>query len=92
VNEVCRLEGIDAPELNTEEGRAAKAALTLMVWEQGPWFRVFTVKANERDKYGRFLATIYPANKDGAAQDALVSLQQQMINTGHGRFYDGGKR
>lgn len=62
-----RLAGIDAPELSTPEGKAAKQALIEMVEDQV--VVVQTIK-DRREKYGHYLAVLYP----------LVSTDTQSFN------------
>lgn len=50
----CRLAGINAPEINTEEGKAAKDALRLMVG-QGEEIDIISTGL---DKYGRPIVVI----------------------------------
>lgn len=76
-----RLAGIDAPELPTPEGIAAKRALESMVSES-PSILFFPDSRERKDKYGRFLGRL--VGKEDFAP-ALVRL-------GHARPYDGGKR
>ena len=64
VKERCRLYGIDAPEMPTEAGKAAKAYLeSLIAAATGELFiatRKMTRKPKEKtDKYGRYLAVLY---------------------------------
>jgi micrococcal nuclease len=56
-----RLYGVDAPEMNTAEGKAAKAWLIGIL---GPYGAIYvqTIQLEtkaKRDKYGRFLAVLY---------------------------------
>lgn len=70
-----RLEGINAPELNTAAGKAAKAyAETLLT----PGMQVSLV-ARKKDKYGRFLARIVMPNGD--------DFSTAMIAAGHAVAY-----
>ena len=64
VKERCRLYGIDAPEMPSEAGKAAKIYLeTLIGAATGQLFvatRKMTRKPKEKtDKYGRYLAVLY---------------------------------
>jgi micrococcal nuclease len=43
----CRLAGINAPEMNTEEGKTAKVALMQMIGDE------FLIESTGLDKYGR---------------------------------------
>ena len=86
-----RLYGIDAPELRTEAGKAAKAWL----WEAlQPLESIYvqtvqlTTKA-KRDKYGRFLAVLYGfypvlSSLDGPKVNGC-SINAQMITEGHAK-------
>jgi micrococcal nuclease len=56
-----RLYGIDAPEMNTEAGKEAKAWLEDAIRPPEPIY-VQTIQLStkaKRDKYGRFLAVLY---------------------------------
>jgi micrococcal nuclease len=60
-HERFRLYGVDAPEMNTEAGKEAKAWLIGVL---GPYGAIYvqTVQLEtkaKRDKYGRFLAVLY---------------------------------
>ena len=66
-----RVDGINAPELNTAAGTAAKAyAETLL-----PPGAAITLIARKREKYGRFLARVILSNGD--------DLSALMIAAGH---------
>jgi micrococcal nuclease len=56
----CRLAGINAPEMNTEEGKTAKFMLMLMLPES------FTIESTGLDKYGR------PIVKIGNINDKMI--------------------
>lgn len=80
-----RLNGIDCPEKNTPAGQAAKAATTRWLTQAGnAQLHVESVR-DKREKYGRYLATIWRANDP-------LPLNQWLINTGHAVPYTGGKR
>lgn len=51
-----RLLGINAPEMNTAEGKAAKLALETLLPLQSPL--IIETYKDRREKYGRFLATL----------------------------------
>ena len=56
-----RLYGVDAPEMNTKEGKEAKAWLEDAIRPPEPIY-VQTIQLEtkaKRDKYGRFLAVLY---------------------------------
>jgi micrococcal nuclease len=83
-NQQLRLIGIDAPEMTTPEGKPARdwlrAALPI-----GTEVVLITHK-DQGDKYGRWLAQVF------APDDAVTSVNQKLIDAGHARAYDGGKR
>jgi len=86
-----RLYGIDAPEMNTAEGKAAKAWLwdTLQPLEA---IYVQTIQLEtkaKRDKYGRFLAVLYGfepflSSADGPKVNSC-SFNAEMIREGHAK-------
>jgi micrococcal nuclease len=80
-----RLAGIDAPELSTNEGKIAKAFVEDWL-ESRPHILIKTVK-DHREKYGRYLAVIYDAER---AYDP--SLNQVLLDEHLARPYDGGAR
>ena len=57
----CRLAGINAPEMNTEDGKVSKVALMQMLDSE------FTIESTGLDKYGR------PVVKIGNINDKMVS-------------------
>lgn len=78
-NLTLRLVGINAPEMNTDEGKAAKAWLTARL--SAAQFRtgsllVRTVK-DRKEKYGRYLADLV----DLDFQD--TSINAEMVAAGH---------
>ena len=87
-----RLYGIDAPEMNTPEGKEAKAWLIGVL---GPYGAIYvqTIQLStkaKRDKYGRFLAVLYDDLGDIRAKLppktlALESINSQMIEAGHAK-------
>lgn len=79
---IGRLDGIDAPELRTPEGKVARAALEQMV--QGKTLLVRTI-LDHRDKYGRPLLVILLEN-------GVTTANQAMVDSGHARPYFGGPR
>lgn len=80
IRATLRLKGIDAPELNTAEGKRARDYLR----EEGPKVVKMKTYKDRKEKYGRYLATLYDAEGE--------DLNQRMIDTGHAVAYDGGKR
>jgi micrococcal nuclease len=76
-----RLFGINAPELNTEEGKQAKAWLNDHLL-----FRVVNLDVDPKqihDKYGRLLAVIFISG---------LNINQELISQGYATEYNGGKR
>ena len=81
-----RIQGIDAPEIRgktREAGLAAKTALEEFLGD-GSLASVETFKAPTKDKYGRWLADPFIADR------GFVS--EYMIDKGYAKAYDGGKR
>ena len=100
VKERCRLYGIDAPEMPTEAGKAAKAQLeSLLGAATGELFvatRKMTRKPKERtDKYGRYLAVLYGGGNvdwfihgdqtESSIQRMKASINFEMIYAGHAK-------
>jgi endonuclease YncB( thermonuclease family) len=74
-----RLAGINAPELNTEEGRLARHALReFIAMRDGQWLAQ-TFK-NGEDKYGRWLARL--VSPDG------VDVNEWLLAEGHATLYE----
>ena len=92
-HERFRLYGIDAPEMRTEAGKAAKAWL----WEALQPLEAIYVETIQletkakRDKYGRFLAVLYdrfPQAGQIVAQPGslpLFSVNLAMVDLGHAK-------
>ena len=91
--QTMRLYGIDAPEMRTAEGKAAKAWL----WEALQPLEAIYVQTIQlstkakRDKYGRFLAVLYgelgdiDANRPMKTPVSPASINAQMITVGHAK-------
>ena len=71
-----RLAGLNAPEKNTDEGKAA--ALFVRQWI--PLWTTVTTAKDKQEKYGRYLATI----TDTATGE---SLNQALLDSGHAKPY-----
>lgn len=56
-----RLYGINAPELSTPEGQAAKKALVDLI--EGKAVKITTIK-DRKEKYGRYLAEVFLGDTD----------------------------
>jgi endonuclease YncB( thermonuclease family) len=83
-NQSIRLYGIDAPELGTPEGRVARDYLRTLM-PVGSTVLLRTHK-DEAEKYGRWLGQIWLHDGD------VLSINQQLVDTGHAKPYDGGAR
>jgi len=88
-----RLYGIDAPEMNTQEGKVAKAWLenALMPLEAIYVQTIQLPTKAMRDKYGRFLAVLYDdlgdieANRPMKTPVSPASINAKMITEGHAK-------
>jgi micrococcal nuclease len=77
LNEQVRMVGINAPELKTgQPGKDATEALKKLVL--GKKVRLVTHDKDERDKYGRVLATIYIGE---------VNINELMLKAGQAKEY-----
>lgn len=74
-----RFFGINAPELNTADGKIARDYLGTLI-KVGDTVIIETFK-DPQDKYGRWLANIYTA--------AGVCLNQAMLDSHHAKPYNG---
>lgn len=72
-----RLYGINAPEMGTAEGRAAREHLTFLLLSGGPAVTVRTYK-DRTEKYGRYLGTLLKAG---------VDVNHRMVEDGHAVVY-----
>jgi len=79
-----RLAGINAPEKDTEDGKAAKAYLESLI-PVGSYVAISSQKPLKTEKYGRWLADIIPAPVDGTA----TSLSKAMVDAHHALPWDG---
>lgn len=70
VNARLRLSGINAPEMNTEAGKAAKARLAELI----PVSSVCKIKTfkDRKEKYGRYLANMQTAQNNQWVCETLV--------------------
>lgn len=79
----CRLNGVNAPEKNTPEGKAA------IVWmkEQLPIGNAVVVQTikDKKEKYGRYLADVYLPGQE-------VSLNETLMSNGFAKEYHGEAR
>lgn len=70
--------GLDAPELSTPEGKAARDWLRALLAEPGAVFHIRTVK-DRREKYGRYLAVVFLTRPDGQCDN----VNGELVRTGH---------
>ncbi len=77
-----RLEGINAPENHTDEGKVATAYLRDLL-PVGTSVRIET-KKDRREKFGRYLATVFLP--DGTC------VNNMLVQEGHAVPYGGGAR
>ncbi len=88
-----RLYGIDAPEMNTEAGKEAKAWLREVLQPlEAIYVETLQHKTKaKRDKYGRFLAVLYgelgdiDANRPMKTPVSPASINARMITEGHAK-------
>lgn len=78
--ETVRLTGINAPEKNTDAGKASKLFVAKLI--SGKEIIIVT-HSDKREKYGRLLAIIYLDNSN---------INELLIQKGLAVSYDGGKR
>jgi micrococcal nuclease len=79
-NEPVRLLGINAPELNCEEGRLAAEFLVGLVERYGEFGCVLLESHRDRkDKYGRMLGRLWGVHGDGE----LIDLNREMVEAGY---------
>lgn len=74
----CRLEGINAPELNTEDGQKSKMMLDLAL----PKKSQVTISSTGLDKYGRPIVIIWHFDHTQG------TFNDWMINNGYAKLYD----
>ena len=78
----CRLLGIDTPEIRSEhKDIAIEAREYLRSLIEG---KELYIECHRFDKYGRLLVEMF--DEDG------ISISQKMIQSGHAKEYDGGKK
>ena len=87
-----RLYGVDAPEMNTAEGKASKAWLWYALQPlEAIYVQTIQLETKaKRDKYGRFLAVLYREFGDVRTKLpekrlALESINSEMIEVGHAK-------
>jgi micrococcal nuclease len=75
-----RLNGLNAPELNTDEGKAAKAYVADWLAKNAPNGVVLNTIKDHREKYGRYLGVIHANSR---------CLNDDLIADGHAKPWDG---
>lgn len=75
----CRLADINAPEMNTEEGKASKAHLQTIISEG----EELTIVSRKLDKYGRPVVLLFK-NKDYVNNN---SVNANMLSSNHAVKY-----
>lgn len=73
-----RLYGINAPELTTTAGKAARAFLSDTL-PRTAWALKLKTQRDKQEKYGRYLATVFLT--DG------TNVNDLMVDQGHARIY-----
>jgi endonuclease YncB( thermonuclease family) len=77
----ARLRGIDAPELSTQKGMAAKEAVEARLKEAA----FVIIKTHQSDKYDRYLADVFYSPRGKDAEKVLkegVFLNQELLDLG----------
>lgn len=77
-----RLQGINAPEHNTEAGQKALRYVREWFENHDATFMVDSAKPGAGDKYGRYLATIRVAF-------GTTTLNSDLVNNGYAKPWDG---
>jgi endonuclease YncB( thermonuclease family) len=80
-----RLIGIQAPEIGTEGGAEAKAALESLVGFPSPVPCYGQTVKDRKDRYGRYLVDLWVPDKDGPT---WKSASDEMRKQGHAKPYE----
>ena len=81
-----RLLGVNTPETNRKASREAGKAAQAFAEELAPQGSVVLVQSHKTGKYGRWLGVVYPMGGEG---DALVSVNDALLQAGHAVPYPG---
>jgi len=75
-DQILRLRGIDAPELNTEVGKAAKAFVQARLVGAGlkPALTKILIRSSTSDKYDRYLADVFYGPEEKFLNQELLDL------------------
>jgi micrococcal nuclease len=89
ISQTVRLIGINAPEISTPEGKAAKEWLAARML---PGLEVYIQTTKDKtEKYGRLLGKVFiKAEKN--TYDSADSFNDKLVAAGMARPYDGGAR
>ena len=93
----CRMNGYDCPEMKPSKDKknrdkeiaAAKAAKGKLIELVGGEEQLVFAKCGKFDKYGRLLVDMYV---DNPISGNVKSVNQMMMDEGHGYSYDGGTK
>ncbi len=87
-----RMLGINAPEIhstNPAEKTAGERARDFLAAKiVGKTVVLKTAKPDPKDKYGRYLATVFTVDRTTLGEN----VNDAMVAAGHAKAYDGGKR
>jgi len=81
--DLCRLLGVDAPEMGTDAGRMVKKVAQRWLDDNAP---LMFLCSKHADKYGRPLGVVYTQG------DRQQSLGKYLLTSGIAKEYNGGKR
>jgi endonuclease YncB( thermonuclease family) len=79
IKEKLRLRGLDCPEMNTAEGRAAKRFVEALVTRA----RAVTITTTKPDKWDRYLSDVFLESGEGE-----MFLNNELLAQGHARRMD----
>ncbi|MGE0268152.1 MAG: DUF1016 N-terminal domain-containing protein [Candidatus Omnitrophota bacterium] len=79
--ETLRLRDIDAPELGTKEGDAAKVFVQSLLKESA----LIVMRSSRPDKYARYLADVFIPQGEAPAPASDVYLNNLLLEEGHAR-------
>lgn len=83
---VIRLMGIDTPEMKSKNANEKAKAVQTRDFLKGKILdKIIIVDCLDFDKYGRLLGNIFVEGEE-------ISMNQQLINGGYAKAYDGGTK
>lgn len=77
-----RLNKINAPEMSTAEGKAAKVWLSELIAKSDGKIYIFTIK-DKKEKYGRYLGEFWLWGEDPSK---TPSINDRMVTSGHAKY------